>query len=160
MQSQKRGDQVGFSLALRDLLSSSQINEKAFLAKDSKSDIFYRARRRNDQGLMNPASCPSRMGGSSRNPTWANLQTSFIVDLIAGSEVVIAHNVLDVSSALDVTLFSHMTIRHELKISHVLHEVENVYSNCICPGAIDLQLKASPSLPPHLWIVTPLDREP
>ena len=34
---------------------------------------------------------------------------SFIV--VAGSEVVIAHNVLDVSSALDVTLFSHMTIR-------------------------------------------------
>ena len=42
---------------------------------------------------------------------------------MAGSEVVIAHNVLDVSSALDVTLFSHMTIRHVLMISYVLHEV-------------------------------------
>ena len=40
----------------------------------------------------------------------SDVVTTFpIVD--AGSEVVIAHNVLDVSSALDVTLFSHMTIR-------------------------------------------------
>ena len=122
-------------------------------------------------GFVNPASWPSGIDGSSRNPTWTNLQTSFLLELITGSEVVIAHNVLDVSSALDVTLFSHMTIRYALNIScHscVLHEVDYIFISGECllrfrlcfPGATDLQLRANPRHPPRPWIATPLDREP
>jgi hypothetical protein len=55
----------------------------------------------------------------------------------SGTEILIAHNVLDVASALDVTLFSHMTIRsgdNELYISQLAFFILLLHSRCNRPS--------------------------